>query len=55
MPMISERRLDVVRPAVRIAVKHFGVLCSGDHARHVFDVGERIQDRLGRGVEDELP
>ncbi len=50
-----QRRLHVARPAVGVPVDHLGAFVQRRPRRHLIDVGERVQNRFGRGLEDDFP
>jgi hypothetical protein len=41
--------------AVGMPVEHLGVFVNRRPRRHRIDVGERVQNRFGRGLEDDFP
>ena len=49
-----QRRPDVMRPSVGVTIEHLGRLVQCRPRRHCVDVGEHVEDRLRRGVDDDL-
>ena len=54
MPDHSDRDLHVVRAAVGIGIDDFGLSCAPKTRTAPSHVGERLQDRLRRRIDDDL-